>query len=30
MVINHNMSAMFAQRTLGVTDVRIGKDIEKL
>ena len=30
MVINHNMSAMFAQRTLGITDVRIGKDIEKL
>ncbi|MGI5089658.1 flagellin [Treponema vincentii] len=30
MVINHNMSAMFAQRTLGVTGVRIGKDIEKL
>ena len=30
MIINHNMSAMFAQRTLGVTDVRIGKDIEKL
>lgn len=30
MVINHNMSAMFAQRTLGLTDVRIGKDIEKL
>ena len=30
MVINHNMSAMFAQRTLGVTDTRIGKDIEKL
>lgn len=30
MVINHDMSAMFAQRTLGVTDVRIGKDIEKL
>ena len=30
MVINHNMSAMFAQRTQGVTNVRIGKDIEKL
>ena len=30
MVINHNLSAMFAQRSLGVTDVRIGKDIEKL
>jgi len=30
MIINHNMSAMFAQRTLGITDVHIGKDIEKL
>lgn len=30
MVINHNLSAMFAQRTLGVTGMRIGKDIEKL
>ena len=30
MIINHNMSAMFAQRTQGVTNVRIGKDIEKL
>ena len=30
MIINHNMSAMFAQRSLGVTNVRVGKDIEKL
>ena len=30
MIINHNMSAMFAQRTQGVTTVAIGKDIEKL
>ncbi len=30
MIINHNMSAMFAQRTQGVTNVAIGKDIEKL
>ena len=30
MVINHNMSAMFAQRTQGVTTRAIGKDIEKL
>lgn len=30
MVINHNLSAMFAQRTLAVTNTRIGKDIEKL
>ena len=30
MIINHNMSAMFAQRTQGVTNVHIGKDIEKL
>ncbi len=30
MIINHNMSAMFAQRTQGITSVRIGKDIEKL
>lgn len=30
MVINHNLSAMFAQRSVGVTNVRIGKDIEKL
>ena len=30
MIINHNMSAMFAQRTQGVTNVHMGKDIEKL
>ncbi len=30
MVINHNLSAMFAQRTLGVTSGAIGNDIEKL
>ncbi len=30
MIINHNMSAMFAQRTQGITTVAIGKDIEKL
>lgn len=30
MVINHNMSAMFAQRTQGITTRAIGKDIEKL
>ena len=30
MIINHNMSAMFAQRTEGLTTRNIGKDIEKL
>ena len=30
MVINHNMSAMFAQRTQGLTTRAIGKDMEKL
>jgi len=30
MVINHNLSAMFAQRTLGVTNDSIGNDISKL
>ena len=30
MIINHNMSAMFAQRTSGLTTRSIGKDIEKL
>jgi flagellin len=30
MVINHNLSAMFAQRTLGVTNGGISGDIEKL
>jgi flagellin len=30
MVINHNMSAMFADRTLGVTGLNLSKDMEKL
>ncbi|MBP5696803.1 MAG: flagellin [Treponema sp.] len=30
MVINHNMSAMFANRSLGVTNVSLQKDMEKL
>ena len=30
MIINHNISAMFAQRTTGLTTGKIGKDIEKL
>jgi len=30
MIINHNMSAMYANRTLGVTGGDIGKDIERL
>ena len=30
MIINHNMSAMFAQRSLGITDVNVTKNIEKL
>lgn len=30
MVINHNLSAMFAQRTLGVTNGAISNDISKL
>lgn len=30
MIINHNISAMFAQRSVGVTNVHVGKDIEKL
>lgn len=30
MVINHNMSAMYSNRQLGVTGVSVGKDIEKL
>ena len=30
MVINHNMSALFSNRQLGVTNVSIGKDMEKL
>lgn len=30
MIINHNMSAMFANRTLGARDVEVSKNIEKL
>jgi flagellin len=30
MIINHNMSAMFAQRQLGVTNKEVQNDIEKL
>jgi flagellin len=30
MIINHNMSAMYANRTLGNTDLDVQKDIEKL
>jgi flagellin len=30
MIINHNMSAMYANRTLGVTQANIAGDIEKL
>ncbi len=30
MVINHNLSAAFAQRTLGVTNGALGSDVEKL
>jgi len=30
MIINHNMSALYANRQLGVTDVDVGKNIEKL
>ena len=30
MVINHNMSAMFADRSLGVTGLSLSKDMEKL
>jgi len=30
MIINHNMSAMYANRTLGNTGLEIGKNIEKL
>jgi flagellin len=30
MIINHNMSAMYANRQLGVTDSEVGKSIEKL
>src|SRR5574344_1315402 len=30
MVINHNMSAMYSNRTLGVTSLNLEKDMEKL
>ncbi|HAK68243.1 MAG TPA: flagellin, partial [Treponema sp.] len=30
MVINHNMSAMFAQRSTGLTEVNHQKNMEKL
>jgi flagellin len=30
MVINHNMSAMFSNRALGVTQTSLTKDMEKL
>ncbi|HTX72066.1 MAG TPA: flagellin [Rectinemataceae bacterium] len=30
MIINHNLSAMYANRVLGITDQDIGKNIEKL
>lgn len=30
MIINHNLSAMFAQRSLGVTDLSTTKNMEKL
>ena len=30
MVINHNMSAMYANRTLGVNNSNLTKDMEKL
>ena len=30
MIINHNMSAMYAQRQMGVVETGVGKDIEKL
>ena len=30
MVINHNMSAMFAQRSQGLTDLNNQKNMEKL
>jgi flagellin len=30
MIINHNMSAMYANRQLGISSSEIGKDIEKL
>ena len=30
MIINHNLSAMYANRTLGVTNGQAQKDMEKL
>jgi flagellin len=30
MIINHNLSAMFAERSLGVTGIAVAKDAEKL
>ena len=30
MVINHNMSAMYSNRQVGVTNVSLRKDMEKL
>lgn len=30
MIINHNLSAMFANRTLGSTNLEVGKEVEKL
>ena len=30
MIINHNLSAMFADRSLGITNVAIGKNMERL
>lgn len=30
MIINHNMSAMYAQRHTGIVETSIAKDIEKL
>ncbi len=30
MIINHNMSAMYANRQLGVTQLELNKNIEKL
>ncbi len=30
MIINHNLSAMFANRTLGATNLEVGKEVEKL
>ena len=30
MVINHNMSAIYANRQLGITGLNISKDMEKL